>query len=52
MKKTVLKKYASLIARKGVAIKKGDTVVINAQLDQPEFVKTLVEECYLSLIHI
>ena len=46
MKKTVLKKYASLIARKGVAIKKGDTVVINAQLDQPEFVKTLVEECY------
>ena len=46
MKKTVLKKYASLIARKGVAIKKGDTVVINAQLDQPEFVKTLAEECY------
>ena len=46
MKKTVLKKYASLIARKGVAIKKGDTVVINAQIDQPEFVKTLVEECY------
>lgn len=46
MKKTVLKKYASLIARKGVSIKKGDKVIIQCDLDQPEFIKTLVEECY------
>lgn len=46
MKKTVLKKYARLIALSGAAVKKGDGVVIVAELDQPEFVKMLVEECY------
>lgn len=46
MKKSVLKEYARLIARKGVNVQKGQEVVINAQLDQPEFVKILVEECY------
>jgi len=46
MKKTVLRNYAKLIANKGVSIKKGDDVVIRAQLDQPEFVKMVVEECY------
>lgn len=46
MKKTTLKKYAELIAKKGVTVKKGDRVVIVAQLDQPEFVKMLVEKCY------
>ena len=48
MKKTVLRKYAKLIVNKGVSIKKGDRVVINAELDQPEFVKMVVEECYKS----
>lgn len=48
MKKTVLRKYARLIVNKGVSIKKGDRVVVNAELDQPEFVKTVVEECYRS----
>lgn len=46
MKKTRLKKYAELIAKYGVNVKKGQEVVITAELDQPEFVKMLVEECY------
>lgn len=48
MKKTVLREYAKLIARKGVNIQKGQEVIIHAGLDQPEFVKTLVRECYLA----
>ena len=46
MKKTLLRNYAKLIARVGGNIKKGQPVIINAQLDQPEFIKILVEECY------
>lgn len=46
MKKTELRKYAHLIAKCGVNIQKGQEVFIDAQLDQPEFVKILVEECY------
>ena len=46
MKKTVLRSYAKLIARAGVNIEKGQKVVIAAELDQPEFVRILVEECY------
>lgn len=46
MKKTVLRKYANLIAAKGVNVQKGQEVFIEAELDQPEFVKILVEECY------
>lgn len=46
MKKTTLRNYAKLIARVGGNIKKGQNVIINAQLDQPEFIKILVEECY------
>ncbi|MBO4862229.1 MAG: aminopeptidase [Firmicutes bacterium] len=46
MKKTVLRKYAHLIAAKGVNVQKGQEVFIVAELDQPEFVKMLVEECY------
>ena len=48
MKKTVLRNYAKLIAVTGAGIKKGDTVIIRAQLDQPEFVEMLVKECYLA----
>ncbi len=48
MKKTVLRKYASLIANVGARVKKGQEVMIFAELDQPEFVKMLVEECYKS----
>jgi aminopeptidase len=46
MKKTILKKYARLIARSGVNVQKGQEVIIQAGLDQPDFVKTLAEECY------
>ena len=46
MKKTTLRKYAKLIAVSGAGIKKGQEVIISAELDQPEFVKMVVEECY------
>ena len=46
MKKTVLRSYARLIARCGVNIQPGQEVFIEADLDQPEFVQMLVEECY------
>ena len=46
MKKTVLRNYAKLIARVGANVQKGQQVILTAGLDQPEFVKMLVEECY------
>ena len=46
MKKTTLKNYARLLAECGVAVKKGDTVIVQADLDQPEFVAMCVEACY------
>lgn len=46
MKKTVLKDYARLIVRCGINVEKGQEVLIYADLDQPEFVKLVVEECY------
>ena len=46
MKKTVLRNYARLIAQKGGNIQKGQDVIIRASLDQPDFVRMLVEECY------
>ena len=46
MKKAVLKKYAQLIAEKGVNIQKGQEVIVRADLDQPDFVKLVVEACY------
>ena len=46
MNKTRLKKYAALIARVGVNVQKGQEVVVQAELDQPEFVKMVVDECY------
>ena len=46
MKKTVLREYARLIARCGVNVQKGQDVLVYADLDQPEFVQMVVEECY------
>lgn len=46
MKKTVLRQYARLIARVGVNIQKGQDAVIQTELDQPEFIAVLVDECY------
>ena len=46
MEQTQIAKYAELIARVGLNVKKGQTVFIAAELDQPEFVTMVVEECY------
>lgn len=46
MKKSKLRAYANLIARKGVNIQKNQPVIIEAELDQPEFIEILVDECY------
>ena len=46
MKKTFLRQYAKLLVKCGIAVKRGDVVIVNAGLDQPEFIKMVVEECY------
>ena len=46
MKKTVLREYAKLIVRCGINVQKGQTVIVHAGLDQPEFVQLVVEEAY------
>ena len=46
MKKAVLKQYARLIARTGANVQKGQSVLIVAGLDQPEFIELLAAECY------
>ena len=46
MKKSVLRAYARLIAESGVNVQRGQEVFITAELDQPEFVAMVVEECY------
>lgn len=46
MDKIKLQKYASLIVKSGLNVQKGQEVVIQCGLDQPEFVAQVVEECY------
>ena len=46
MKKTVLREYAKLIVKCGLNVQKGQEVQVYADLDQPEFVKMVVEELY------
>ena len=46
MDKKRLESYAHLIAKCGVNVQKGQDVFIAAELDQPEFVKMVTEECY------
>ena len=46
MKRTVLREYAKLIVRCGINVQKGQEVMVYAGLDQPEFVKLVVEEAY------
>ena len=46
MRQSQLRKYARLLARVGINVKKGQTVFVEAALDQPEFVTMVVEECY------
>ncbi len=46
MRKVQLQRYAKLIVKTGLNVKKGQTVFIAAGLDQPDFVTMVVEECY------
>ncbi len=46
MNKLQLRRYAKLLAKTGVNVKKGQWVMVSAELDQPEFVEMLVEELY------
>lgn len=46
MEKSRLIKYARLIAGSGLNVQKGQKVLIQCGLDQPEFVSMVVEECY------
>lgn len=46
MEQQLLKKYARLIAEIGANVQKNEEVWISADLDQPEFVAMVVEECY------
>ena len=43
-----LESYAELIVKVGANVQKGQNVIISAELDQPEFVEMLVEQCYLA----
>lgn len=46
MNQELLNEYAKLIVNIGAHVQKGEIVWINAQLDQPDFITTLTEECY------
>ena len=46
MKKSLIRNYAKLIARVGGNIQKGQEVFITAEIDRPDFILMLVEECY------
>lgn len=51
MDQTLIRKYAELIVRSGIALKEGDNVVVSANVDQEEFVSILVEEAYKAGAH-
>ncbi|MDD6259476.1 MAG: aminopeptidase [Clostridiales bacterium] len=46
MKKTVMKKYAQLIAVTGANVQKGQEVMINSSVETAEFALMVAEECY------
>ena len=46
MNKDTLQKYANLIVKMGVNVQPGQEVIINIEVDQYEFARLLVEECY------
>ncbi|MCR5056762.1 MAG: aminopeptidase [Clostridia bacterium] len=46
MKKTLIRKYARLIARVGVNVQKGQSVVIDIAAECEDFAVILAEECY------
>lgn len=48
MDKQKLKSYAELIVKVGANVRPGQDVIIQAELDQPEFVTMMVEQCYMA----
>lgn len=46
MNKLQIRRYAKLLAKTGINVKKGQWVIVQAELDQPEFVEMVVEELY------
>ena len=46
MNRKKLRSYARLIAKAGVNVQRGQEVLISAELDQPDFVHMVVDECY------
>ena len=46
MKKTIMRKYARLIVRKGANVQKGQGVYVRAAVERNDFVKLVVEEAY------
>lgn len=46
MKKTLIRKYANLLVRRGVNLQKGQTLRISSDVEAADFVKLLVEEGY------
>ena len=55
MNRALLKKYAELIVCSGIALRKGQSVVINANLDIEDFVNLVVASCYChhaSYVHV
>lgn len=46
MDKKRLQKYAELLVKCGLNVNKGQEVIVRCDLDQPEFVAMVVEECY------
>lgn len=46
MKKTVMKKYAQLIAQVGANVQKGQEVMVYSSVETAEFAHMVVEECY------
>ena len=46
MKKTVMRKYARLVIKTGVNLKKGQGCVINAEVEQYEFARLVEDEAY------
>lgn len=46
MNKLQMRRYAKLLAKTGLNVKKGQWVIVQTQLDQPEFTEMVVEELY------
>lgn len=46
MRKKILKSYAELIVKKGLALRKNQAVVIRADAENAELVAMIVQECY------